>query len=94
MKTKDGSGWMVAALVMFVASLIGLVHGVCTMIIRPAGDISLRYGCWLAVASLVGCFLFGIILSNLTMTEEEGRLPDPPPKTENGSCGEDSGRHC
>lgn len=88
------SGWAIAVTVMFLASLIGLVYGMCMLLFRPTGDSSLHYGGWLTAFSAVGIFAFGCVFECLTATEEEGRLPKPPPKTKNGSCGEDSGRHC
>lgn len=49
----------------------------------------------MASIGLTVSFIFGIILNNLTMTEEEGRLPEQPKevgsKEKHGCCDSESG---
>lgn len=83
------TGAMIAAMVMvlgMMAVMSGLVMAV--MGDRPA---------WVLNIFLIGgliCAIGGaIVYANLTMTEEEGKLPTPPPAGRENNCEEDP-EHC
>lgn len=88
---KSSVGLQVFVGVMFALGLLLLFFGLAEMTVM----FRLALGAGLASIGLTIAFIFGIIMNNLGMTEEKGRLPEEPkeakPENTSDCCDSKSG---